>query len=364
MSKYCRRLAARTSLLKLQEAAKEAKNWIMTKRLILETEEGDMEFEAGDAAEIGATPEGDMAIKGEAAVVVISDADLASKIADMVVSADELSDVKFVEKPAIDAVMDGEQVDNVIDKLADDEDENVEVAELDIEQKESVEAKFEKFSAHRMNPSKFLVCESIQVEAEDPKSLNMAKIKLGFVAKESFDDHAKFMARVSELNGSVQPGKREVALTEAGEVMGAYDTEENFGEIYPENSFENVEAMEAFDDEPADLMQDFDFEMEDDNMDLDFNAVEESLKAYEESAKSGADYMKMVEALSDKKLGLKESTVANIVATFNDNRLTECVRAFDTKYGKFVAAFKESTDINNWISESGDEKRFTKRYFA
>ena len=138
MSKYLNRLAARVAREALRESAKESKNWIVSKKLILETEEMDVEFEKGDVAEIGATPEGDMAIQGHAAVVVISDADLAAKIADVVVSSDELSDVNFVEKPALDAVMGGEEVEDVIDSLADDDNEEVEVAELDVEEKEAV----------------------------------------------------------------------------------------------------------------------------------------------------------------------------------------------------------------------------------
>lgn len=361
MAKFLNRLAARTAMERLREAANEGRNWIVTKKLILETEEGDLEIDPAETVEVGATDDGDMAVKGQAAVVVISDEDLASKIADLVVSADELSDVKFVEKPALDAVMDGEKVDDVIDKLADDEDDNVEVAELDVEKKESVEAKFEKFSKNRMSPSKFLVCESIRVDESDQKPLNMATIKMGFVAKESVNDYAKFAARVSELHGSLQPGEREIALTESGKVMGAFDKKANEGFLYTENSFESPEAMDSFDDTPADLMQDYDLDTNDTEAP---EVVECALKKYEESAKSGKDYMELVESLSNEKLGLKENVIADIVSTFNDRSMKECVRAFDTKYGKYVAAFKESVDCDNFIASSENEKRFTKRYFA
>ena len=43
--------------------------------------------------------------------------------------------------------------------------------------------------------------------------------------------------------------------------------------------------------------------------------------------------------------------------------MESCVRAYDTKYGKFVAAFKESADCNNFIEEAKAEGRFTKRFF-
>ena len=95
MAKYINRLAARLAREKLAES----KAWVVSKKLILETDEGDVELEKGDVVDLGATPEGDLAVKSNsAAVVVIADADLASKIADTVVSSDELSDVEFVTK--------------------------------------------------------------------------------------------------------------------------------------------------------------------------------------------------------------------------------------------------------------------------
>ena len=93
----------------------------------------------------------------------------------------------------------------------------------------------------------------------------------------------------------------------------------------------------------------------------DVPAVAEAcLKKYEESAKTGADYMALVKGLR----GLKESTIAEIVGSFNDHRLQECVRVYDSKYGKYVKAMKESVDADNFIAETAEAKRFTKRYFA
>ena len=109
MSKMLNRLAARLAREALRESAKEGKNWIVSKKLILETDEGDFEFEKNDEVEIGGNNDGDMVLNGgQAACVVVADEDLARKIADIVVSSDELSDVNFVEKPALDAVVDGE----------------------------------------------------------------------------------------------------------------------------------------------------------------------------------------------------------------------------------------------------------------
>lgn len=374
--KYTNRLKARLAREKLAEAAKEGRNWIVTRKLILETEEGDMEFDAGDVAEIGATDDGDMAVKGQAAVVVISDEDIAKKIADIVVNADELSDVEFQDRSALDALGDGEDMDQVVDDLADAEpaegeddsaEGDIEVPMVKPDQKESVENKFAKFSANRINPKKFYACESILVDEESDDTLNMFAIKVPSVMKENFNDYKEFTKRVSELKGSIQPGAREIALTEAGEVMGAYDTEANDGCLYPENSFESAEAMDNFNSEPANVMKsdlgyDEGLPMEGAAEDAEFGECFESvLKAYEESAKSGADYMKLAESLESMKLN--ENHIGEVVSSFNNSLMESCVRAYDTKYGKYVAAFKESVDCNNFIEEAKAEGRFTKRFF-
>lgn len=391
MAKYTNRLKARLAYARLCESAKEGKNWIVTRKLILETEEGDVSFDAGEEVEIGATPEGDMGINGSAACVVITDPELAAKIADTVVNADETSDVEFVTKDAVDAVMDGEDADQVVDDLADDTgaedaeaDMSVEVPELDPSQKESVEAKFAKFSANRLNPKKVLVCESIMVDEESSDRINMYNIKCDRLKKESFNDYKEFAARVSELKGSLQPGKREIALTEAGEVMGSFDTEANSGELYPENSWSDVDAMDNAETAPVELM---DEPVDDMNFDALSNdtapastgeampegvedvtkeytgedVFESCLKKYEESAKSGKDYIEMVNGLE--KVGLKESAIAKVVATFDSRKLNECVRVYDTKYGKYVNALKESVAADNFIEETGEAKRFSKRFF-
>ena len=356
MSKYINRLRARLAREAMGEGTK---NWYVTKRLILETDEGDLEFNAGDEIEIGGDENGDLAIgTNSAAVVVIADEELARKVADVVASADELSDVDFVEKPALDSVLDGEEMDDVVDKLADDEDANVEVAELEVSDEVPAEEKFESFAESVVKGRNKLLCEAIRVDEEASNRLNMNVFKRNFVAKESFNAYNEFTKRISEMKGSIQPGEREIALTESGKVMGAWNKADDKGFLFLENEFEDEEGMDNFDDAPADIMDAGDIEFE------DMDAVEESLKAYEESAKSGKDYMTLVESLSDEKLGLKEEVVAKIVATFDNKSLKECVRAFDSKYGKYVAAFKESVEADNFIAETGAEKRFTKRFFA
>lgn len=353
MAKYLNRLNARLALAKLQES----KNWIVTRKLICETDSGDVEFDAGDSIEVGGDEEGNMVLDGKAAVVVISDPEIAEKVADVLASADELSDVDFVEKPALDAVLDGEDVDDVVDALGDDDDENVEVAEVNVdeEKKESVEDKYAKFAENTIHAAKTLACESVLIE-ESAAPINMANIKRASVKKESYNDYKEFANRVAALNGSIKPGVREIALTEAGEAFGAFDTEAGEGMLYPENSWESEEVMDKFDDAPIAAVEEMSWEDDEDPM-----AVESCLGKYEESAKSGKDYVALTESLEA--AGLKEEKIGQIVATFGAKRLNESVKVFDNKYGKFVAVFKESTDCNNFIAEAG-EKRFSKRYFA
>ena len=353
MAKYLNRLAARVARAKLQES----KNWIVTRKLICETDEGDVEFDAGETIDVGGDEEGNLVLDGSAAVVVISDPEIAQKVADVVASADELSDVDFVEKPALDAVLDGEEVDDVVDALGDTEDDNIEVAEVSVddEKKESVEDKYKKFAENTIKAHKMLACESVVI-AEEATPINMANVKLMGVKKESFDNYKDFAARVSSLKGSIKPGKLEYALNEAGHYMGAFNEDDNLGEIYPEEEWDDEESFEAFDDAPVSAMEDETF---DDEVDMD--QVESCLSKYEESTKSGKDYMMLVESLE--KAGVNEEKAAKIVSTFGDKRLNECVKVFDSKYGKFVAVFKESVDANNFIAEAG-ENRFTKRFFG
>jgi len=353
MAKYLNRLASRIALAKLHES----KNWMVTRKLICETDEGDMEFDAGEMINVGADENGDLALEGQAAVVVISDPEIAEKVADILASADELSDVDFVEKPALDAVLDGEDVEDVVDALGDTEGEDIEVAEVDVddEKKESVENKYAKFAENAIKAAKKLACESVQI-AEEAAPIALSNIKTYTVKKESYNNFKEFANRVSALNGSIQPGTREIALTEAGKCMGAFDEEAGYGEIYPENAFENTEEMDAFNDEAVPAVEDMAWE--DDENALE---VEACLGKYEESAKSGKDYMTMVESLEA--AGVKEEKIGTIVSTFGNKALKECVKVFDSKYGKYVATFTESVDCNNFIAEAG-ENRFSKRYFG
>lgn len=356
MAKYLNRLSARLA----REALRESKAWVVSKKLILETDEGDVELEKGDMVDLGATPEGDLAVKSNAAaVVVIADADLASKIADTVVSSDELGDVEFVTKDAVDTVLDGEPVDDVIGKMADEEPEasEVEVAEVDVDKKESVQAKFDKFAANPISFTKSLKCESILIDEEDEEGINMATLSQDSVAKEPFFGYEEFVARVSELGGSVQPGEVEKALDANGKMIGYFDKATSQGMIYPESGFESEEDMMNVPAEAEPLMG---APLEGEEAEMT-DAVEEALGCYESSEMSGADYMKMVESL--KAANLSESTVAKIAGSFGNRTLAEGCKVFDTVLGKNVCVKESGVDADNWIVESGDEKRFTKRYF-
>ena len=356
MSKYLNRLACRLGRAKLAES----KSWIASRALILETEEGDIEVAAGEELNVGASEEGDLGIDapGKAAVVVISDPELAKEVADIVVSSDELSDVEFVDKPALDALND-EEIDTVVNKLADGEEdaETVEVGQVSVDQKESVQEKFGKFAANRLH-GREIVCEAIRV-AEEESPIDMLTVKCDKVKKESIEDYAKFTARVAEMHGSIQPGEREVALTESGKVMGSYDKAKNAGKLYLESEFDDVAAMDAVDDAPEALVDEDPLGDVDETIE---SCVESALKEYEESAKTGADYMKMVEALEGAKLA--ESTIASIVSSFDRSLKESCCRVYDSKYGKNVAVFKEGVEADNFMADTKAEKRFSKRYFA
>lgn len=356
MAKYLNRLSARLA----REALRESKAWVVSKKLILETDEGDVELEKGDVVDLGATPEGDLAVKSNAAaVVVIADADLAAKIADTVVSSDELGDVEFVTKDAVDTVLDGEPVDDVIGKMADEEPEasEVEVAEVDVDKKESVQAKFDKFAANPIAFTKSLACESILIDEEDNAPIDIATVSKDMVAKEPFFGYEQFVARVAELGGSVQPGEVEKALDKNGQMIGFFDKTANQGMIYPETSFASEEEMMNVPAEAEPLMSE---PLADDEMAMS-DTVEEALGCYESSEMTGADYMKMVESL--KAANLSESTVAKIAGSFGNRTLAEGCKVFDTELGKTVCVKESGVDADNWIAESGSEKRFTKRYF-
>ena len=356
MAKYLNRLAARLA----REKMSESKAWVVSKKLILETDEGDVELEKGDMIDLGATPDGDLAVKSNtAAVVVIADADLASKIADTVVSSDELGDVEFVTKDAVNTVLDGEPVDDVIGKMADEEPDanEVEVAQVDVDKKESVQAKFEKFAANPIHFTKSMKCESILVDEEDNEPINMATMSIDNTAKEPFFGYEEFVARVSELGGSVQPGEVEKALDKDGKMIGYFDKASSQGMIYPETAFESEETMMNAKTDAEPIMNQ---PLEGDEQEMT-DAVEEALSCYESSEMTGADYMKMVESL--KSANLSESTVAKIAGSFGTRTLAEGCKVFDTVLGKNVCVKESGVDADNWIVESGEEKRFTKRYF-
>ena len=356
MAKYLNRLSARLA----REALRESNAWVVSKKLILETDEGDVELEKGDVVDLGATPEGDLAVKSNtAAVVVIADADLASKIADTVVSSDELSDVEFVTKDAVDTVLDGEPVDDVIGKMADEEPDadEVEVAQVDVDKKESVQAKFDKFAANPIVFTKSLACESILIDEDDNAPIDLATVSQNTVAKEPFFGFEEFAARVSELGGSIQPGEVEKALDKDGNLIGYFDKTAAQGAIYPESSFASEEEMN---NAPADAAPVMNEPLEGEEAGLS-DAVEEALGCYESSEMTGADYMKMVESL--KAANLSESTVAKIAGSFGNRTLAEGCKVFDTVLGKNVCVKESGVDADNWIVESGAEKRFTKRYF-
>lgn len=352
--KYLKRLAARHAFQNLLESG--ANKYIVMRDLILETEAGDLELNSGDEIEVGATNTGDMAVDaglGSAAVVVISDAEIANRIADAIASADELDDIRFVDHNAVDAALDSEDLDDTVNALADEEGTDVEMAEIEPAE-ESVESKLAKFESNRMNPAKTVVCESILV-ADEAKPVTMNRVKVQKVVTENFNDYNTFCEAVSARKASIAPGAVEIVLSESNKYIGSWNKEENAGKLFVENEFEDVEAMSSFSDEAEPVMQDIDFEGAEE-------VVEGCIKEYEESSMTGADYAKLMESLEA--AGVKEDKMKVIAESYKMPAMKSCVRVFDTKLGVFTRAFKESVDCNNFIAEANMENRLTKRYFA
>lgn len=351
--KYLARFRARQALDKL----KESKAWIASKKLVLETEEGDLEIEKGQQVVLGATEDGNVAIKDPTAIIVVTDDELASKIVDVMKSAEELGDVKFMDKPALDAALDGETVEDLVAGLADSEEDSdeVEVATVDSEEDSSVEEKCEKIAENTITLNgKVLECEAIQIAEEDDAPINLGDVSADAGCAQDVTSYEEFASQAA----TIAPGDSEIAFDKDGKIIGYWDSAANTGKIF-NCGFDSTEDMMAANTDPVAAVQPAEFEM---GMDADkLESVEETLKAYEESAKTAKDLLTMTESLE--KAGLTESAIATVANSFVSRSMKEGVAVFDTKLGKSVAVFTESVDANNYIAESGEENRFTKRYF-
>lgn len=358
--KYVNRMRARLALGKLAEM----KNaWIVAKDMKLVTESGDMELKKGSLIQMFATDKGHLAVK-ESGVTIVLDDEVADKVADNTVSAAELGDVKFVKKSALDAALDGETVEDLVAGLVDGdaESDDVERAEVDAEEKESVEDKFAKLeSAERITEDDALQSDEVQIADEPDSPIDLGSVESDTVAKNEVADYEEFKSMVQGMNGTVAPGDAEIAFNAEGKVVGYFDTAANSGVIFPDMSFESAEEMNNFSGEPEALVQPAEFESCCGEEAME--AVEESLKAYEESDKSGADYMTFVESLA--KAGLEESVIGKVANSFVSRNLAEgTVTAFDTKHGAVVKALSENVEMNNWIADTKAEGTFTKRFVA
>lgn len=358
--KYLNRMRARLAVKKLAES----KNaWIIAKDMKLVTESGDMELKKGSLVQLFATTSGHLAVK-ESGVTIVMDDEIADKLADNAVSAEELGDVKFVKKSALDAALEDASIEELVAGLVDAEEDSDEVerAEVDAEEKESVQEKFARLEAgERIDDKDALKCEELQVADEEETAIDLGTVEAETVNKEDMVDYEEFKNRVAELGGSLQPGAKEIALNAAGAVIGYFDMEANTGVVYPDMAFESEEAMNDFSAEPEALVQPAAFESCLDEEAL--VAVEESLKAYEESDKSGVDYMTFVESLT--KAGLEESVVGAVANSFVSRNLVEgTVTMYDTKLGSIVRSFKENVAANQFAADTKEETRFTKRFVA
>ena len=351
--KYLARFRARQAL----DALRESKAWIASKKLVLETEEGDLEIEKGQQVVLGATEDGNVAIKDPTAIVVVTDDDLAAKIVDAMKSAEELGDVKFLDKPALDAALDGETVEDLVAGLADaaEDSDEVEVATVDSEEDSSVEEKCEKIAENVIALNgKVLEVEAIQIAEEDDAPINLGDVTADNGCAQDIASYDEFTAAAT----TIAPGDSEIAFDANGKVIGYWDAATNSGKIFS-CGFESADDMMNANTDPVAAVQPAAFEA---GMDADkLESVEGALKTYEESAKSAKDLFALTESLEQ--AGLEESAIASVANSFVSRSMKEGVMVFDTKLGKNVAVFTESVDANNYIAESGAEDRFVKRFF-
>ena len=359
--KYVNRMRARLALGKLAEM----KNaWVVLKDMKLVTESGDLELEKGAIVEAFATDRGHLAIR-EAGITVVLDDEIAPAAMDNVASASELGDVKFVKKSVLDTNLDKGTLEDLIAGLSDNEDKDsneVERAEVDAEEKESVQEKFARLeSAERITEDDALQSDEVQIADEEDSPIDLGTVEADTVAKNEVSDYEEFKSEVQNMNGTVAPGDSEIAFNADGKVVGYFDTVNNKGVIYPEMTFDSAEEMNNFSGEPEALVQPAEFESCCGEEAME--AVEESLKAYEESDKTGADYMTFVESLT--KAGLEESVIGKVANSFVSRNLAEgTVTMYDTKLGSVVRSFKENTAANQFAADCKEESRFAKRFVA
>jgi len=356
--KQINRMRARLALDKL----KESKAWIASKKMILETEEGDLEIEKGKQVILGATENGDLAIKDPATVVVVTDDALATKIVDAMKSAESLGDVEFIEKPALDAALDGTSLEDIVagleDAVAEDDAEEVEVATVDSEE-ESVESKCAKIADNKLADSKVCHCEALLIDEEDEAPIDLGAVEADSNMATDMMSYDDFKSQVQSMNGTVAPGDAEIAFDADGKAIGYWDTVNNTGKMFGQG-FDSADDMMAADTEPVPAVQPAEFEsdMSGDQMET----LEAVMEAYDASEKSAKDLVEMTEKLAE--IGLSESAIATVANSFVSRSLKEGVLVFDTKLGKNVRAFKEDVEAKQWIADAAEEGRFKKRFIA
>ena len=357
--KQIKRMRASLALDKL----KESKTWIASKKMILETDEGDLEIEKGKQVILGATEDGDLAIKDPATVVIVTDDSLATKIVDAMKSADSLSDVEFIEKPAIDAALDGTSLEDIVDGLADavaeDDAEDVEIAAVDAEE-ESVEEKCAKIADNKLECGKSCHCEALMIDEEDEAPIDMNMVAADSNAASDMGSYEEFKAAVQGMNGTVAPGDAEIAFDADGKAIGYWDTVSNTGKMFAQgfDSADDMMNSDAAAEVPATQPADFEADLGAEQTE----ALESVLEAYDASEKSAKDLVEMTEKLAE--LGLSESAIATVANSFVARSLKEGVLVFDTKLGKNVRAFKEDVEAKQWIADAAEEGRFKKRFIA
>lgn len=354
--KQIKRMRARLALDKL----KESKAWIASKKLVLETDEGDLEIAKGKQVILGATADGDLAIKDPSTVVVVTDDELVTKIVDAMKSAESLGDVEFIEKPALDAALEGTSLEDIVDGLADAvEEDSVEVATVDVEDEETVEEKCAKIADNKIECDKVCNCESIMIDEEDDAPIDLGSVEADSNVAADMLSYEDFKAAVQNINGTVAPGDAEIAFDVDGKAIGYWDTLNNSGKMF-DQGFDSADDMMAADTEPVPAVQPAEFEQGlGDEQAIELESI---MEAYANSEKTANDLMEMASKLET--LGLSESSIATVANSFVARSLKEGVLVFDTKLGKNVRAFKEDVEAKQWIADASEEGRFKKRFIA
>lgn len=376
MAKYIERAKARLGRNKIAES-----NILLagrTMKLCLEDAENNVENELiinkGSQVILGAVAdengEANLAINTPSVIAIISDEELQGEIINALVSAEELTDVNFVNKAVIDAALDGLSVEDIVVALADgdlNEANEIEVATVSPNGENAFDVKVNIANNNVIEETskKVMRCEEVGFADDESEEIVLNDVELeDTIEIVPISNYEEFKDEVNSINGTVQlMDDQTVAINNEGKVVGYINQETGEGAFYPQNEFDNVDEMNAFIKANNEVNHNLikDAEWEANLSDAAYNAVNDALKAYESSEMTFKDLAKLESSLA--KVGIKES--AALVNSFVRLNKESKVAVVDLHSGKMVRAFAESAelDCDNFIAE-GPKGRFAKRYIA